>query len=137
MDAATLGTSYHSATPIHKTAVASFRDWRTTILQDSPTIFMRYGEAAGVTAFDISGNSNNGTYNGGVALGATGAIPTDGDKGDLRWRERYCLVAKHRAVLHVVQRQGMIIQTSRRHPPRRDVFSAFSALSPIRRFISA
>jgi len=127
MDAATIGSSYHAATPIHSTATAALRDWRTTILLNTPTIFMRYGEAAGATAFDSSGNGNNGTYNGGVTLGATGAIPTDSDKGATFDGVNDTVSSPSISLYYTSFSVGMWIKPAAAPPATQDVFSAYSA----------
>jgi len=43
-----------------------------TVLDDAPAGYWRFGEPSGTTQVDSSGHNNNGTYLGGVALGATG-----------------------------------------------------------------
>lgn len=78
MDAATMGSSYHAATPIHPTCEATLADSRSTILADAPDMYLRLGEPSGGTAFDSSGFGRNGTYNG-PTLGVAGAIPSDSD----------------------------------------------------------
>ena len=50
-----------------------------TILADSPVRYYRFNETSGTTAEDFSGNSADGTYEGGVTLGYAGAIPGDID----------------------------------------------------------
>jgi hypothetical protein len=44
------------------------------ILADSPQIFIPLSETSGTTAYDLSGNNNNGTYSGGYTLGEKGPI---------------------------------------------------------------
>lgn len=53
--------------------------YSNTILSDSPLAYCRLGELAGATAFDSSGNVRDATINGGVTLGATGALSKDRD----------------------------------------------------------
>jgi hypothetical protein len=63
--------------------------WTSTIAGYSPAVFLRLGEASGLTtpftAADASGNSNSGTYSnsGGslsnVTLGVAGSVPSDSD----------------------------------------------------------
>lgn len=48
------------------------------VLADRPLAYWQLGEASGVTARDSSGNGYNGTYSGGVTLGATGLVATNG-----------------------------------------------------------
>jgi hypothetical protein len=58
-------------------------DWlagyQAIILSDAPVAYWRLGETSGTTAYDISGNGLNGTYQGGVTLGQPGALVGDGD----------------------------------------------------------
>lgn len=81
MDAATLGTSYYSTTPIHDTCEASLADYFTVILADDPEVYLRLGESSGVDAADSSGNGHTSTYVNGVTLSVTGSIPSDGSTG--------------------------------------------------------
>jgi hypothetical protein len=50
-----------------------------SVLADNPTAYWRLGESSGLTAYDLSGNANNGTYTSGVTLGTTSGVLT----GDL------------------------------------------------------
>ncbi|MEZ6122857.1 MAG: LamG-like jellyroll fold domain-containing protein [Planctomycetaceae bacterium] len=54
------------------------QDYVTELNQSSPLIHLRLGESSGSTAVDSAGN-HDGTYLGGVVLGATGAIDGDAD----------------------------------------------------------
>lgn len=45
----------------------------TTVLADSPVAYYRLGEPSGTSAADATGHGNDGTYTGGVSLGAIGA----------------------------------------------------------------
>lgn len=47
-------------------------EYSTTVLSLNPVGFWPLNETSGTTAFDISGNQNNGEYQGGVTLGAAG-----------------------------------------------------------------
>jgi hypothetical protein len=49
------------------------------VLMDSPLAYWRFNETSGTVAVDSSGNGNDGTYVGGVMLGAQGAIANDPD----------------------------------------------------------
>ncbi|HEX3344096.1 MAG TPA: LamG domain-containing protein [Polyangiaceae bacterium] len=49
------------------------------VLADAPLAYWRFGESSGTSAADASGNGNDATYEGGVALGATGALAGDAD----------------------------------------------------------
>jgi len=49
------------------------------VLDHKPIAYWRLGESSGTTAADASGNGNNGTYTGGVTLGAAGALVRDPD----------------------------------------------------------
>jgi hypothetical protein len=51
----------------------------TVILGDHPNAYYRLGEASGATAVDLSGNSQTGTYLGGITLGQPGALAGDSD----------------------------------------------------------
>jgi hypothetical protein len=44
------------------------------VLADTPVGFWSLGETSGTTAYDISGNNNNGTYQGGYTQGQSGPI---------------------------------------------------------------
>lgn len=81
MDAASMGTAYPATTPIHNTAEARLLDYRTVVLDDTPTVYLRLGESSGTSAVDSSGNAHTATYVNGVTLGTAGAIPTDSDTG--------------------------------------------------------
>jgi len=48
-----------------------------SVAADTPAGCWRMGEPSGTTMFDSSPNANNGTYLGGVALGAPGALSAD------------------------------------------------------------
>lgn len=52
----------------------SFRTYREEVLADAPVGYWRLGEASGTVAKDSSGNGRDGTYVGGVTLGAAGAV---------------------------------------------------------------
>jgi hypothetical protein len=51
--------------------------YAAAVLATSPTAYWRLGEASGTNAADTSGNGNNATYVGSVALGQAGAIVAD------------------------------------------------------------
>jgi Concanavalin A-like lectin/glucanases superfamily len=46
--------------------------YRSTVLEDSPSLFWELNETSGTVANDISGGSNNGTINGGSTLDQAG-----------------------------------------------------------------
>ena len=60
-------------------SVALGADYQETVLADEPIGYWRLGESEGPTATDASGNGNDGTYSGGVAFGASGALKDDDD----------------------------------------------------------
>jgi RHS repeat-associated protein len=64
------------ARPLHVGATSGYE---TAVLNNSPSIYYRFGESSGTTASDDSGNGYNGTYGGGATLGVTGAITSDSD----------------------------------------------------------
>ena len=45
-----------------------------TIYNDSPNLYYRMDETSGTTATDVSGNGNDGTYNGGQTLGTSSPV---------------------------------------------------------------
>ena len=49
------------------------------VLADAPLAYWRFDELTGTTAADSSGHGNDATYEGGITLGASGAIAGDGD----------------------------------------------------------
>ena len=49
------------------------------VLADKPVGYWRFGEKAGLTAYDVSGNGNNGTYATSTTLGQVGALSGAGD----------------------------------------------------------
>jgi hypothetical protein len=51
--------------------------YRDAVLQDHPVAYYRLDEARGPVAMDLGQNGYNGTYLGGVALGASGALSND------------------------------------------------------------
>jgi RHS repeat-associated protein len=51
--------------------------YASTVLQDSPAGYWRLGEQSGTTAVDSSPNHLDGSYQGGVSLGAPGALVGD------------------------------------------------------------
>jgi RHS repeat-associated protein len=53
--------------------------YRNRVLANNPAAYWRLGESSGTTAADASPNGISGTYNGGVTLGAAGAIAGDTD----------------------------------------------------------
>ena len=53
--------------------------YHDVVLGDAPAGYWRFGEPSGTTLVDSSPNHNNGTYLGGVALGAPGALVASGD----------------------------------------------------------
>ena len=48
--------------------------YQSAVLANSPIGFWSLGETSGTTAYDLSGNSNNGTYTGGYTQGESGPI---------------------------------------------------------------
>jgi hypothetical protein len=48
--------------------------YQSAVLANSPIGFWSLGEITGTTAYDLSGNGNNGTYNGGYTQGEKGPI---------------------------------------------------------------
>jgi len=58
-------------------ATAAAPPYATAVLNDYPSGYWRMGEPSGTTMFDSSILANHGTYLGGVALGAPGAIVSD------------------------------------------------------------
>ena len=50
----------------------------STVWNDSPNIYYRLDETSGSTATDLSGNTNNGTYSGGVTLGVASPVSGTG-----------------------------------------------------------
>jgi hypothetical protein len=55
------------------------RQYRTTVLADSPNGYWRLGELSGPVAADTSGYGNGGTYTGGVTQGVQGALTGSAD----------------------------------------------------------
>lgn len=53
--------------------------YSATVLSDAPIAYWRLGDATKATAKDSSGNGHDGSYQGGVVLGAQGAIAGDPD----------------------------------------------------------
>ena len=53
--------------------------YRALVIQDKPVGYWRLNESSGTTAYDLSGNGNNGTYTGGYTLGQMGALIASGD----------------------------------------------------------
>ncbi len=51
--------------------------YRNEVLADAPVAYYRLGETSGTVAKDASGNGHDGTYVGGVTLGAAGAVDDD------------------------------------------------------------
>lgn len=49
-----------------------------TVLALNPVVYLKFDETSGTTASDSSGNGNDGTYNGGVTLGAAGPAERNG-----------------------------------------------------------
>ena len=64
-------TVFYSAAPTGAYAAA--------VLTDGPAGYWRFGEPAGLSAFDSSANGNDGTYVGGPVLGVPGALAADPD----------------------------------------------------------
>lgn len=67
-----------SRRPLFRTVRASDQ-YSSFVLAKGPVGYWRLGESAGVTAFDASGNGNDGTYFGNPTLGQAGAISGDPD----------------------------------------------------------
>ncbi len=80
------GTSVYAASR-NSSAVAVFdreapapaSSYADVVLADTPAGYWRFGEPSGTALLDSSPNHNNGTYLGGVALGAPGALTASGD----------------------------------------------------------
>lgn len=53
------------------------KSYDAVVISDSPAGFWPLNESSGTTAFDQSGNGNNGTYTGSFSLGQTSILPTD------------------------------------------------------------
>jgi len=53
--------------------------YSSTVLADSPVVYLRLGESSGTTAVDSSASGLNATYQDGFTLGATGALVGDAD----------------------------------------------------------
>ena len=53
--------------------------YEAAILADHPTVYYRFNETAGSTAFDSSGHGLDATYAGGVTLGNAGALVDEAD----------------------------------------------------------
>lgn len=51
------------------------------VLYDCPVAFWRLSETTGTTAYDVTSNSLDGTYQGAYTLGADGAVPENGGVG--------------------------------------------------------
>jgi hypothetical protein len=49
------------------------------VLSDAPVGYWPLSETTGATAYDLSGNSNNGAYSGAYTLGASGMLPGSTD----------------------------------------------------------
>lgn len=60
-------------------SVTTWSVYQRTVFALRPTAWWRLGETSGATAFDSSGNGNNGVYYNGPALGAAGLIAGDPD----------------------------------------------------------
>jgi hypothetical protein len=75
------GVIYHAVTSRPAAVTASpTADYAARVLADRPVRFYRLGEAAGTVAIDSGLNRADGTYLGGVTLGAAGALSGDPDK---------------------------------------------------------
>jgi hypothetical protein len=72
------GAAADSATPPIDATEAGIT-YEEEVLSDHPLAYWRFGETSGTTAVDSSGNGHDGTYVGGVTLGAPGAIANDPD----------------------------------------------------------
>src|ERR1700689_535465 len=53
--------------------------YANAVLADHPTVYYRFNETSGSTAFDSSGNGLDATYAGGVSLGEAGALIDEHD----------------------------------------------------------
>lgn len=73
------GAASAPSNAVTPTAAATYS---SSVLADSPLAYWRLGETSGTTAVDSSGHVN-GTYSGGVTLGQSGALPSDGDLSTL------------------------------------------------------
>jgi hypothetical protein len=75
------GVIYHAVTSRPAAVTASpTADYAARVLADRPVRFYRLGETAGTVAVDSGLNRADGTYLGGVTLGAAGALSGDPDK---------------------------------------------------------
>jgi hypothetical protein len=54
--------------------------YQAAVMSDNPVAYYRLAEPSGSTAVDSSGNANNGTYRGGVTLGASTLVSDVSDK---------------------------------------------------------
>jgi sugar lactone lactonase YvrE len=66
-------------TEIYGVLIVPDSTYRATVLADAPAGYWRFGEPSGTALLDSSPNHNDGTYLGGVALGAPGALVASGD----------------------------------------------------------
>lgn len=63
-----------------RVGVNAANDYKTAVLADAPAVYWRLGDASGTTAADASGYAaRNGTYVGGISLGAPGLLIHDPD----------------------------------------------------------
>lgn len=75
---ATAAMAFHSTGNMHwLMLLASVEYYQTVVLSFKPSLYLRFGEASGTIAYDISGNGLNGTYVGGPTLGTAGALALD------------------------------------------------------------
>lgn len=71
-------TLEYVVTPHSASASSSYA---STVLADSPVVYLKLDETTGTTAIDYSGNGYNGTYNGSVTLGVAGPLSSADNKG--------------------------------------------------------
>jgi hypothetical protein len=62
---------------VFTSGAAALGSYREEVLADSPRGYWRVAETAGTAAQDETANNNDGTYTGGVGLGAAGALSSD------------------------------------------------------------
>ncbi|HTQ45946.1 MAG TPA: LamG domain-containing protein [Polyangiaceae bacterium] len=79
-DSSTMDVVVKDTTPPSDVQDSAALAYYQVVAADSPQAYWRLDEAAGsTTAHDATGNGHNGTYKGGVTLGAAGAIANDQD----------------------------------------------------------
>ena len=81
----------------------------STVWNDSPNIYYRLDETSGSTATDLSGNTNNGTYSGGVTLGV--ASPVSGrrpHRGHVQRHDRHPRFGRANGRAERLFRRGLV-----------------------------